>query len=309
MKQETKNCIRAHELLNLIGPEASRAEEPNRRLGPLEARRLLEARGFEFPQKNLIFHCLKGGAAKTTLAYNTAYRFSQLGARVLLVDLDKQANATQTFGVTPPHGQVFVDLITGEADIKKLVVPVSPTFSVLPSSLENARLEMELVHRTKNPATYYRTLFEPVREEFDILVFDLPPDLSHNTFLATLYADTVCVPVSPDEYGVHGMKLTLGSLRGIYKDFPELKQEVWVVWSKYDSREKLATRYITDEYDLAPAELVPIVVRTDVNFRHAQSLGKSVFQLGKRSNAAEDIDLLVRELLGIREFFEEEGRA
>ncbi len=281
----------------------------NVRLDALQARRVMEAAGFSFPKKNLIFHCLKGGAAKTTLAYNTAFRFSQLGARVLLVDLDKQANATQTFGATPRQGKVFVDLITGEGDIKKMLVSLTPTFSLLPSSLENARLEMELVHRTKNPTTFYRSLFEPVREEFDILVFDLPPDLSHNTFLATLYADTVCIPVSPDEYGVHGMKLTLGSLKGIYSDFTALKQDVWVVWSKYDSREKLATRYISDEMDVSPAQLVPIVVRSDVNFRHAQSLGKSVFQLGKRSNAAEDIDLLVRELLGLREFFDEEGRA
>jgi len=204
---------------------------------------------------------------------------------------------------------VFVDLITGETDIEKTIVRLTPTFSLLPSSLENARLEMELVHRTKNPRTFYKALFEPIRDKYDLLVFDLPPDLSHNTFLATLYADTVCIPVSPDEYGVHGMKLTLGSLKAIYKDFEDLEQDVWVVWSKYDSREKLATRYITEVADVAPARVVPIVIRSDVTFRNAQSQGKSVFQLGKRTNAGEDIDLLVRELLGLREFFEPQGRA
>ncbi len=309
MKEETKNSIRASDLARLMGPHAEPLPEAQHRLSPESARSLLEEGGFTFPKKNIIFHCLKGGAAKTTLAYNTAFRFSQLGARVLLVDLDKQANATQTFGAVPRHGKVFVDLITGKAEIKKTLVSLTPTFSLLPSSLENARLEMELVHRTKNPTTFYRSLFEPIRDDFDILVFDLPPDLSHNTFLATLYADTVCIPVSPDEYGVHGMKLTLGSLKGIYKDFASLDQDVWVVWSKYDSREKLANRYITEVTDVSPAQLIPIVVRTDVSFRNAQSQGKSVFQLGKRTNASEDIDLLVRELLGIREVFDKVGRA
>ncbi len=304
MKEETKNLIRSHELMRLMGPEADVEGESNHRLSPQVSRGLLEARGFFFPKKNLIFHCLKGGAAKTTLAYNTAFRFSQLGAKVLLVDLDKQANATQTFGAEPRQGKVFVDVITGDADIKKTLVHLTPTFSILPSSLENARLEMELVHRTKNPRTFYKTLFAPIRDDYDFLVFDLPPDLSHNTFLATLYADTVCVPVSPDEYGVHGMKLTLGSLKAIYKDFDDLEQDVWVVWSKYDSRERLATRYVTDISDVAPGRFIPNVIRSDISFRNAQAQGKSVFQLGKRTNAGEDIDLLVRELLGLREFFD-----
>lgn len=278
-------------------------------LTPVKMRQLLERKGFRFPRKNILFHCLKGGASKTTLAYNTAYRLSQLGARVLLVDLDKQANATQSFEKRPTAG-VFVDVVTGQLPIDAMIVPIHAHLDLLPSSLDNARLEMELIHRRKNPRGFYRTLFAPVRDRYDILIFDLPPDLSHNTYLCTLMADTICIPLNADEYSVAGMRMTLESIRSIQDEYGDLEQEVLVIWSRFDPREKSGLRYLAEMKDLGRAQLLPIVIRTDVTFKHAQSRNKSVFQLGKRSNAREDIDILARELAGLREFFEppDEGK-
>lgn len=272
-------------------------------LTPVKMRQLLDRKGFRFPTKNILFHCLKGGASKTTLAYNTAFRLSQLGARVLLVDLDKQANATQSFERRPVNG-VFVDAVTGAKAIDGMIVPVHPHLDLLPSSLDNARLEMELIHRRKNPRAFYRGIFAPVRDRYDILIFDLPPDLSHNTYLCTLIADTVCIPLNADEYSVAGMRMTLDSIRAIQEEYQDLEQEVLVIWSKFDPREKSGLRYLADLKDIGKARLLPIVIRTDVHFKHAQSRARSVFELGKRSNAREDIDILARELCGLREFFD-----
>jgi len=271
-------------------------------------RQLLDRKGFRFPRKTILFHCLKGGAAKTTLAYNTAFRLSQFGARVLLVDLDKQANATQSFEKRAEKG-VFVDAVTGKARVEELIVGVHSHLDLLPSSLENARLEMELIHRRKNPRAYYRGLFEPVRDRYDVLILDLPPDLSHNTYLSTLMADTVCIPLNADEYSVAGMRMTLDSIRAIQEEYADLHQEVLIVWSRFDPREKSCLRYLAELKDIGHAKLLPIVIRTDVTFKHAQARSRSVFQLGRRSNAREDIDILARELVGLREYFGSEGEA
>jgi chromosome partitioning protein len=273
-------------------------------LTPDRMRALLDRRGFRFPTKNIIFHCLKGGASKTTLAYNSAFRIAQLGARVLLVDLDKQANATQSFERRPERG-VFVDAVTGRKPIEDLILEIHPHLSLVPSSLENARLETELIHRRKNPRTYYRNLFAPVRDRYDILVFDLPPDLSHNTYLSTILADTICIPINADEYSVAGMRMTLESIDSIRAEFEDLQPEILVIWSKFDSREKSCLKYVAALKELGSARLLPVVIRTDVTFKHAQAQAKSVFQLGRRSNAREDIDVLVRELTGLRSYFGE----
>jgi chromosome partitioning protein len=272
------------------------------KLTPVEVRAILERRGFRFSKRNIVFHCLKGGAAKTTLAYNSAYRLSQLGARVLLIDLDKQANATQIFDANS-KGFCFVDMVTGKAKAEDAIVSVAPGLDLLPSSLENARLEMELIHQRRDPRAYYRSLFESVRSRYDFMVFDLPPDLNHNTYLASVYADWIVVPVSADAFGMSGMRMTLDSIQSIQTEFQRTDQEVLVVWSKYDSREKSSHAYLEELQELGKARLLPTVIRTDVSFKQAQSKGKSVFQLRKQSNAKQDLDYLVREISGLNDAF------
>lgn len=306
------------ELSGLIAIEPTAAENLARavcdseslppRFDPFQLRRILDRKGFRFPRRNIIFHCLKGGASKTTLAYNSGFRLSQYGARVLLVDLDKQANSTQS--LAPGAGdRVFYDVVRGHVPIADAIVQLNPHLAILPSSLENARLEMELVHRPKNPATYFRDLFAGVRDRFDFVVFDLPPDLSHTTYLATVYADTVCVPIQADEYSLTGMRMTLSTVEAIQKEFALSDQEVLVVWSRFDPRERSTLRYAQELKDLGNATLLPVVIRTDVTFKTAQAKNKSVFELRRQSKAREDIDVLARELSGLREYFGFKGEA
>lgn len=298
------------EVTEILGGSISEFKdaEEKRSIPPSVMRKLLEERGFRYPRKNIIFHCLKGGAAKTTLAYNTAYRLSQLGARVLLVDLDKQANATYTFNVEKPKF-IFIDVVQEHCRIAETVVCVGEFLDLVPSSLDNARLEIELSSLRKNQRMFYRNLFAPIRDSYDVVIFDLPPDLSHNTYLSTLFADTVCIPTTPDEYSVYGMKLTLSSIDGIYCEYPDLMQEIFIVWSKFDAREKSALHHITSFKEFGIAKCFPVVIRSDVAFKHAQARGKSVFQYSRQSNAKEDVDILAQTLINLKEFLAQKGIA
>lgn len=272
----------------------------SRNLTPSLVRKIFQEQGYTYPRKNIIFHCLKGGAAKTTLAYNVSFRLAQLGCRILLVDLDKQANATYSFTTEKPK-HVFVDVVLNKCKVFDAIKTVDSFLHLLPSSLDNARLEMELLGRRENPRLFYRNLFAPVRDNYDLVIFDLPPDLSHNTYLSSLFADIICVPATPDEYSVYGMKLTLSSLEDLKKEYPDLNHEVLVVWTKYDGREKSASRYISDLQDLGSARVMPFIIRSDITFKHAQAQGKSVFDFKRKSNAKEDMDILARELIGLND--------
>jgi chromosome partitioning protein len=279
-----------------------------RHLPPQTVRELFEQRGFAYPKKNILFHCLKGGASKTTLAYNTAYRLSQLGARVLLVDLDKQANATRSFEITQPE-KVFVDVVMGKCPLEDTIAPISEFLDLVPSSFKNARIELELINKKQNPQTFYERIFGPVRSKYDVVIFDLPPDLNHNTYLCSIYASTICIPTNPDEYSVMGMRMTLESIQGIQDEYKNLNQEVFIVWSKYDARERNSFHYITELKDVQNATVMPVVVRADATFKNAQSQKQSVFEFSKKSNAREDIDILAQELIGLRDFFAPKANA
>ena len=287
---------------------ASSIKGNSRHFEPASVREILKDRGFVFPKKNIVFHCLKGGASKTTLAYNSAYRLSQFGAKVLLVDLDKQGNASQAFDLKP-ISSTFVDIVTGEASIEDSILKAGPFLDILPSTFRNARLEIELNNMNYNPRTFYSRLFEPIRHNYDFLIFDLPPDLNRNTYLCTIYGDTICVPTNPDEFAVMGMKMTLESIESIKKEFDDLEQEVYVVWSKYDARETNSFHYITELEGIEDAKVMPVVIRSDSTFKNAQSNKQSVFEVKKKANAKEDVDILAKELSGLREFFAPTGNA
>jgi chromosome partitioning protein len=168
---------------------------------------------------------------------------------------------------------------------------------------------MELINRKKNPKTFYHNVFASIRTNYDVIILDLPPDLNHNTYLSSLFASTICIPTNPDEYSVYGMKMTLGSIEGIQREYEDLKQEVFIVWSRYDARERNSFHYLTEAKDFGLAKVMPVVIRSDTTFKNAQSINKSVFELKKRSNAKDDMDILAQELIGMREFFGPKGTA
>jgi chromosome partitioning protein len=275
----------------------------NRRFySPRVAREVFESRGFVYPQQNFIWHCLKGGAGKSELSRNFAFRAAQLGTRVLYVDLDKQANSSRSFGVENPEW-VFVDVITGKCKVEDAILKTDDFLHVLPSNFRNARIEAELISRQKNPQTFFSKMFEAVRGNYDCTVFDLAPDLNNLSFLASLYATTAVVPANSDRFSVDGAAMTIQSLQGLREQYPDLEQEVAIVLNKYDSRERASFKLITELQQIEAATLLPVVVRTDATFKNAHALRQTVFEFSRKSNAREDIDLLTQELLGLREFF------
>lgn len=194
-------------------------------------------------------------------------------------------------------------------NIKEVIVNLGEHLDLIPSTFHNARIEIELNNRNFNPRTYYKKLFAPIRNNYDFLIFDLPPDLNRSSYLCTIFADIICIPTNPDEYSVLGMKMTLESIDSLHEEFDDLEQTTYIIWSKYDARETNSFHYITENQDLGNALSMPVVIRSDSTFKNARSNKQSIFQMSKKSNAREDIDILARELSGIREFFLKVGNA
>lgn len=296
-----------------IGKTLKNADETslksNRRFySPKVIRELFESRGFQYPKKNLLFHCLKGGAGKTELSRNTAFRAAQLGARTLYIDLDKQANGSRSFGIEDAD-KVFVDVVTNKCTVQEAIVKISDFLHVLPSNFQNARLETELISKPKNPQLFFSQIFKTVRDEYDILVFDLAPDLNNLSYLASLYAtDAVCI-ANPDRFSIDGLKMTIESLSGLKEQYPGFQQNVFIVLNKYDSRERASFKLVAELQEIDQATLLPVVVRTDANLKNAHGVKKSIFEFSRKSNARDDIDLLTQELMGMRDFFGPKGNA
>lgn len=158
----------------------------------------------------------KGGVAKTTSTFNVATSLAARGYRVLMIDLDSQASLTISAGLEPfDYENTIVTILKKErSDIKTAIVPLTLNLDIVTSRLELAQLEMELIGRSMRE-TILRRALEPVRDQYDYILIDCPPQLAILTINALACSDAVIVPVKTDYLAYRGVELLMETIEGI----------------------------------------------------------------------------------------------
>lgn len=158
----------------------------------------------------------KGGVAKTTSTFNVATSLAARGCRVLMIDLDSQASLTISAGLEPfDYEDTIVTVLKKERnDIKTSIVSLALNLDIVTSRLELAQLEMELIGRSMRE-TILRRALEPVRDQYDYILIDCPPQLAILTINALACSDAVIVPVKTDYLAYRGVELLMETIEGI----------------------------------------------------------------------------------------------
>ena len=149
----------------------------------------------------------KGGVGKTTTSVNLSACLAARGVRVLLIDLDPQANATSALGLEPIEGHSIYGPLLGSDDIAKTVVPTRwDHLWLIPGDLNLAGAEIE-VARAEDHLTRLRTAIEPLRRDatFDFVLFDCPPSLGILMTNALAAADELLVPMQCEYFALEGL--------------------------------------------------------------------------------------------------------
>ena len=274
-----------------------------------EVRRLLEARGFRFSKQNIAFQIVKGGVGKTTLSYALSTRANHYGARVLAIDLDQQGNLTRSFNVDARNKPVWLHMVKDDLPAKDAVVKLSESLHLLPSNLNNSRLDVELSGQSANLRDMVRDKLEPIRDRYDLVVIDCPPAINKINTAAACGSDTVIVPINADQYAMDGLDFSIAELKRIKKEF-KVKFQYKVIWNRYDARERLGVMCM---HDVAKSEhsnnLLPVVIRIDTSMKNAIYDCKSIFEMSKKSSAQEDADQFAREILGLNAWKERRAKS
>lgn len=179
----------------------------------------------------------KGGVAKTTTTHNLGAALAGLGKRVLLVDLDSQASLTISMGLEPlDMSRTIVDVLKKDASPMDLcTVPVNDRLHVVPSIIDLAPLEMELISRASREKVLDRAL-RPVKDLYDFIIIDCPPQLSILTINALSCADGVLIPVKTDYLAYRGLTQLQDSVDEVRELINPGLQELGVVATMYDTR-------------------------------------------------------------------------
>lgn len=274
----------------------------NRRkiIPPLGIRKLFEERGFKYPNSIISFQIVKGGVGKTSLSFCLAVRASHYGARVLVIDLDQQGNLTRSFNVEARDRPVWLNLFRDKVLIGDAIIPLSESLHLIPSNLNNSRLDTELTQSSANLKDLIRDAISPIRNSYDLIIIDCPPAINKINTAVTCASDLIIVPINPDPYAMDGLDFTLSELKRVKQEF-KLAFDYRVVWNKYDARERLGAVYmheLTKRGDIVN-NILPVVCRIDVSMKNAIFDAKSVFELPKKAPIREDIDQFAKEILGI----------
>ena len=240
----------------------------------------------------------KGGVGKTTTAINLGAYLAHFGQRVLVVDLDPQANATSCLGVdkTTVTGGTYESLL-GSAAIPFILMNERLKLALLPSSPALAGAEVELVEELARETRLKKAL-EPLVSRYDYILVDCPPSLGILTINGLVAAkDGILVPVQCEYLALEGLgQLTKTVQRVRSALFPELTVR-GVVLTMFDSRTNLSNDVVAEVNRHFPGQVFKAIVPRSVRLAEAPSYGLPILAYAPLSNGAQAYEALARELL------------
>ncbi|SRR5579883_435663 len=264
------------------------------------ARQLFE---IKFNPQVFSFQIVKGGTGKTSLCLGLGIRATLYGARTLLIDLDQQGNLTKACRVKSHDKPIMIELINQDIPVEEGIVSVYEGLDILPSRIENALLDSNLMLKRLPLDRIYKDMIDSLKNQYDLILIDCPPALGSSVTAASLASDRVISPVTPSEFSLEGLEITSREVANIEKSFKKAVP-VCPLLNEFDPRTSLShdTMRFLVTHPKHSQHLIRTAIRRSQEFENVLTKGMSIFDSLANSSAKEDVDLLTRELLKIGEF-------
>ena len=254
----------------------------------------------------------KGGVGKTTTTVNLGAALAEMGKTVCLIDLDHQAHLTINYGIDPtPDTVSLYDVLLGDASFLEAVHKIDDNIALVPSSIDLAAAEIELVS-VLGRETLLKKKLESAQHDFDVMLLDCPPSLGLLTLNALSVADEVIIPMQPHFLALQGVAKLLETVQLVNKRMnPRLKVS-GIALTMFDSQTKLSNEVVAELngfIDAAQGKPLPWAnarvfktrIRRNIKLAESPSFGQHILKYDPASNGAADYRSLAREVLAMSE--------
>lgn len=261
----------------------------------------------------------KGGVGKTTTTVNLGAALAEMGHRVCLVDMDPQAHLTINYGIEPSEDIVSLyDVLVDDRSFLETVQKVDEKIAVVPSSIDLAAAEIELVS-TLGRELILRKRLEAVGDEFDFILLDCPPSLGLLTINALAAAGEVIIPMQPHFLALQGVGKLLETVSLVNQRMNPKLRVSGIVLTMYDAQARLSVEVVYDlngfieqaqgkQLPWSGARVFETKIRRNIKLAESPSFGQHIIKYEPASNGAADYRALAREVAELSTVAAEEIR-
>ncbi len=243
----------------------------------------------------------KGGVGKTTTSVNLASSLSYLGKKVLLIDIDHQANATTFMGINRSSLEATVaDVFVNGTKLEEVVHRVeSVEVDMIPARFELANVEQKILNDTNKDFLLSNAL-EKIKDSYDFVIIDCPPSLGIVTMNALIAADSVLIPVQCEFLALDGLTQLLNTIRLIQKKLKYTQRKLTiegVLLTMLDTRSNIGYEVIEEVKTYFKEKVFETIIPRNVKVSVAPSYGLPVTEFSPRSKGSISYQNLAKEVV------------